>query len=187
MAAAEFRPAILRRNEREDETGALLHLSRDGEAIVKSEGTRWTRSSIALAAAGVALVGVGLYFIVLRPPLLPEDVRYMALPAAQLDSIRPGLEAWLTHVFRVMGGYVLATGVLAITLALTSYREHHTGAWLGALVGGLASIGLMAAVNFAIRSDFKWILLGLALVWAASIILFWTERRSSDSNAMPAR
>jgi hypothetical protein len=123
----------------------------------------------------------------LRPPLLPEDVRYMALSAAPLDSIRPGLEAWLTQVFRVMGGYVLATGALAITLALTSYRAHHTGAWLGALVGGLSSIGLMTAVNFTISSDFKWVLLCMALVWAASIILFWTERRSLESTAMPAR
>jgi len=80
------------------------------------ESKPWTPSSIVLIIAGVALIGVGLYFILLRPPLLPEDVRYMALPAAQFDIVRPRLEAWLTHVFRVMGGYILATGVLAITL-----------------------------------------------------------------------
>jgi hypothetical protein len=51
----------------------------------------------------------GLYFILLRPSLLPEDVRYMGLSAAQLDAVRPQLEVWLTQVFRVMGGYVLAT------------------------------------------------------------------------------
>ena len=72
----------------------------------------WTPSSIVLIMAGVTLIGVGLYFILLRPPLLPEDVRYMALPTAQLDVLRPRLELWLTHVFRVMGGYILATGVL---------------------------------------------------------------------------
>ena len=145
---------------------------------MKSESNSWPPSSIVLAAAGVALVGVGLYFILLRPPLLPEDVRYMSLPAAQLDSIRPGLEAWLTHVFRVMGGYVLATGVLTITLAATSFRAHQTGAAVGALIGGSASIGLMAAVNFMINSDFKWILLGMALLWVCSLVLFWFENRS---------
>ena len=137
----------------------------------------WPLSSIVLAVAGVALVGVGLYFILLRPPLLPEDVRYMALSAGQLDIIRPRLEAWLTHVFQVMGGYVLASGVLTITLAATSFRTHHGGAAIGALISGTASIGLMAVVNFRIDSDFKWVLLALALVWCCSLGLFWLEKR----------
>ena len=128
--------------------------------------------------AGVTLIGVGLYFILLRPPLLPEDVRYMALPAAQYDIIAPRLEPWLTHVFRVMGGYVLATGVLTVTLAATSFRAHQPGAAIGVLIGGAASIGWMAAVNFMIDSDFKWILLGMALLWASSLVLFWLEKSS---------
>lgn len=129
-----------------------------------------------LIMAGVTLIGMGLYFILLRPPLLPEDVRYMALPAAQLDILRPRLELWLMHVFRVMGGYVLATGVLAVTLAATAFRAHQTGAAIGALIGGAASIGWMAAVNFMIDSDFKWFLLGIALLWTCSLGLFWRER-----------
>jgi len=48
----------------------------------------------------------------------------MALPAVQLDILRPRLVLWLTHVFRVMGGYVLATGVLTVTLATTAFRAH---------------------------------------------------------------
>jgi len=117
----------------------------------------WTASSIVLILAGIILVGVGLYFILLRPPLLPEDVRYMDLPLAQLDILRPRLELWLTHVFRVMGGYILATGVLGITLAATAFRAHQKGAAIGAMIGGAASIGWMAVVNFMINSDFKWI------------------------------
>jgi hypothetical protein len=144
------------------------------------ESKPWTLSSIVLIMAGVTLIGVGLYFILLRPPLLPEDVRYMALPAAQLDILRPRLELWLTHVFRVMGGYVLATGVLAVTLAATAFRAHQKGAAIGALIGGAASIGWMAAVNFMIDSDFKWVLLGMALLWASSLVLFWFERKASN-------
>ncbi len=138
----------------------------------------WPLSSILLAAAGAALAAAGLYFILVRPPLLPEDVRYMALPASQLDAIRPRLEMWLGHVFQVMGGYVLATGVLTITLAVTSFRARHRAAAVGALIGGTASIGWMAYVNFVINSDFKWILLGMALLWVCSLILFWFEKRA---------
>jgi len=142
---------------------------------MRPESKPWTPSSIALIMAGIALIGTGLYFIFLRPPLLPEDVRYMALPAAELDIFKPRLELWLTHVFRVMGGYVLATGVLAVTLAATAFRAHQKGAAIGALIGGAASIGWMAAVNFMIDSDFKWVLLGMALLWACSLVLFWSE------------
>ena len=136
----------------------------------------WTLSSILLAAAGATLVIAGLYFILVRPPLLPEDVRYMALPTAQLDAVKLPLESWLAHVFVVMGGYVLATGVLTIALAATSFRAHHWGAAVGVLIGGAASIGLMAVVNFVINSDFKWVLLGMALLWACSLALFWLEK-----------
>lgn len=135
----------------------------------------WTLSAILLATAGAGLVLMGLYFLVLRPPLLPEDIRFMALSDGQFQAVQPRLEAWLSPVFQVMGGYILATGVLTITLATTAYRAHHRGAGVGAFIGGLASIGLMAAVNFAIDSDFKWLLLGLALLWAVSLAVFWLE------------
>lgn len=143
-----------------------------------NERRLWTPFSMVLIMAGTAWIGVGLYFILLRPPLLPEDVRYMALPAAQLDILRPRLELWLTHVFRVLGGYVLATGVLAVTLAATAFRARQTGAATGALIGGAASIGWMAAVNFMIDPDFKWVLLGMAMLWTCSLVLFWLENRA---------
>lgn len=138
-------------------------------------GTRWTLSSTLLAAAGATLILAGLYFILLRPPLLPEDLRFMSVSEGQLGEVGPQLEAWLTQVFRVMGGYVLATGVLATTLAATAYRAHSCGTGLGVLVGGLASIGLMATVNFTIDSDFKWVLLAMALLWASSLAAYWHE------------
>lgn len=85
---------------------------------------RWRLSSMLLAASGILLVSVGIYFLFLRPPLLPEDIQYMSLTQPELQSIGLRLTWWLTQVFRVMGGYVAATGVLALTLASTSFRDH---------------------------------------------------------------
>ena len=116
-----------------------------------------------------------MYFVLLRPPLLPEDVRYLSLTSEQLGAVQPHLEGWLRQVFRVLGGYILATGALTITLAATSFRAHHRGAAMGAAIGGAASIGLMAAVNFSIDSDFKWILFAIAVAWASSLVIFWFE------------
>jgi hypothetical protein len=121
-------------------------------------------------------------FIFLRPPLLPEDLRYMALSAAQLDIAAPRLAEWLTHVFIVLGGYAVATGVLTFTLAVTSFRAHSWGAAMGGAIGGAVSIGLMAAINFAIASDFKWVLLGIALLWLCSLGMFWLEKRNQRSD-----
>ncbi|MBB4263970.1 MULTISPECIES: hypothetical protein [unclassified Bradyrhizobium] len=145
---------------------------------------RWRPSSVLLAISGILLVGVGIYFLVLRPPLLPEDIRYMSLTPAELQSIGPQLSAWLTHVLRVMGGYVAATGVLALTLAWTSFRDHRSVVAAGAGIAGGLSIGLMAAVNFMIHSDFKWVLLGMALVWAASIVMFIREAAERPNAAI---
>ena len=138
----------------------------------------WRPSSVLLALAGIIVAGIGIYFITLRPPLLPEDVRYMRLSAAEQLAIEPRLATWLTQVFRVLGGYSLATGLLAVTLAATAFRARQSVAVIGAFLGGLASIGLMTAVNFAIDSAFKWLLLGIALIWALSLIAFWIETRA---------
>lgn len=147
-------------------------------------GTRWRPSSLLLAVSGILLIGVGIYFLFLRPALLPEDIRYMSLTPAELVSIGPRLMAWLTQVFRVMGGYIAATGVLALTLALTSLRDHRAVAAVGAGVAGGLSIGLMVAVNFMIDSDFKWVLLGMALVWATSIAMFIQESAARPKAAI---
>ncbi len=135
----------------------------------------WTISAILLALSGAGLVLIGAYFLLLRPPLLPEDIRYMELSSTQLASVRPALDLWLSQVFRVLGGYILATGVLTVALAATAYCGHSRTAFVGAVVGGASSIGLMAAVNFAIASDFKWLLFGMAVVWASSLVIFWIE------------
>ncbi len=42
-------------------------------------------SSTVLALCGLILMGIGLYFVFLRPPLLPEDLRFMG---ASLSTIQ---------------------------------------------------------------------------------------------------
>jgi hypothetical protein len=42
--------------------------------------------------------------------------------------------------------------------------------WALALVGAL-TVGLMSAVNFALHSDFRWLLILPPIVWAAATLL----------------
>jgi hypothetical protein len=57
-----------------------------------------------LTSCGAALVLVVLFFLVARPPLLPEDARFMGRTAEQITDAVPGLSIWSRRVFWVMGG-----------------------------------------------------------------------------------
>ena len=129
-----------------------------------------------LALGGVILVGIGLYFIFLRPPLLVEDARYMDTTLAEIQAVAPGLTRWLQKVFWVMGGYICTAGVLTIYIAFSSFQARARSAFPLIALTGLSSIGWMTVVNFIINSDFKWLLLMSALVWAAALILYRIEK-----------
>ena len=129
-------------------------------------------SSSLLVLAGVILMLVGFYFIFLRPPLLPEDLRYTGTTLSIINSNVPDLARWLKKVFWVMGGYIFTTGLLTAYIAVTSFRARTRGALLVAAIAGFTSIGLMTVVNFIIESDFKWTLLALTFPWAISLILY---------------
>jgi hypothetical protein len=66
----------------------------------------WRPSSILLVLFGGILVAIGGYFVLLRPALLPEDLRYIGLTRSQLETVAPQLGIWLKQVFRVMGGLI---------------------------------------------------------------------------------
>ncbi len=132
-------------------------------------------SSTVLILGGIILMGLGVYFIFLRPPLLPEDPRFMGASLAQIQMSLPGLKTWLTRVFWVMGGYMLACGVLTAYVATTSFKARAPNAVLAVTLSGLTSIGLMSAVNFMIDSDFKWLLLAFTLPWIIALVLYVIE------------
>ncbi len=66
-------------------------------------------SSGALTFGGIILIGLGLYFIFIRPALLPEDPRFMGTTLEHIRVAFPGLLLWLPRVFWVMGGYMVST------------------------------------------------------------------------------
>ncbi len=125
-----------------------------------------------LAGCGIWLIALGFYFAVMRPPLLPEDPRFMGTTLAQIRADVPGLENWLKRVFTVMGGFMASAGVLTVFLAPTTLRLRPGGtSWAMALSGAL-TVGLMSATNFALHSDFRWVLLLPALVWLAGLATY---------------
>ncbi len=137
-------------------------------------------SSNVLILFGLALIVMGFYFMALRPALLAEDRLFIGLTEAQLSSIELNLNPWLMRVFRVMGGFILGLGLLNITVAMTSFHRHSLVAAAGVFLAGLVSIALMVAINFQIKSDFRWVLLSIGFLWIASLGFFWREHRASQ-------
>ena len=125
-----------------------------------------------LTALGVWLVALGAYFVFVRPALLPEDPRFIGAPLARLREAAPGLEAWLRIVFTVMGGFMAGTGVLTVFLARAAVPARLRGTGWAIVLAGLPTVVLMSAMNFALHSDFRWILLLPALLWAAAVITY---------------
>lgn len=133
-------------------------------------------SSTVLAICGIILIGMGLYFVLLRPALLPEDTRYIGTSLDEIRILIPGLLDWLEKVFWVMGGHILATGLLTLYVALTSFRTRARGVSGLVTLAGLTSVVWTAFANFVIDSDFKWILLAFAVLWGFALVLFWLEK-----------
>ncbi|WP_310475353.1 hypothetical protein [Sandarakinorhabdus sp.] len=133
-----------------------------------------------LTACGVWLIALGLYFVAVRPPLLPEDPRFMGTTLEQLRTAVPGLEAWLQKVFTVMGGFMAGTGVLTVFVATVAMplRLQATPWALG--ITGALTVVLMSATNFALQSDFRWLLLLPALVWLVGLVVYLASRGASS-------
>ncbi len=80
-------------------------------------------AALFLTLGGFLFIAMGIFFIFLRSPLLPEDSRYIGRSLSEIENKIPGLAAWLQKVFWVMGCYVLTTGLLTVYIAQTSFLK----------------------------------------------------------------
>lgn len=137
-------------------------------------------SSYLLCVLGIGLIGIGFYFVILRPPLLPEDIRFMKLDQTQSEVVGLFAAKWLGKVFQVMGGFIASVGLLYFFLALNAFRRFETWAWYVTLFTGALSIANMSVVNFELSSDFRWWILAIVALWVCALVLNSTEKRQQS-------
>ena len=133
-----------------------------------------------VASCGVWHISLGLYFILVRPALLPEDLRYMGVDAQALYAAAPRLAEWLAKVFTVMGGFMAGAGVLIVHIGWTVMPLHARGVAVALTLTGAFTLVLMTAVNFALHSDFRWLLALPPIVWFVALGLY--ARASSSAS-----
>ena len=149
---------------------------------MKTPGFRIQLSGKVFAACGFWLVALGVYFLLLRPALLPEDPRFMGTSIEALRAAAPGLERWLNLVFNVMGGFMIAAGTMTMLVACRYLAFRAPGTLTALVLAGAASVGTMSATNFILHSDFRWLLLVPALLWLMGVVCYLRE---GDSGAAP--
>ena len=88
----------------------------------------------------------------------------------------PGLESWLKKVFMVMGGFMAGAGVLTVFVATVAMPLRLKGTPWALGTSGAMTVLLMSATNFALHSDFRWLLLLPALVWLAGLVVYLANR-----------
>jgi len=114
---------------------------------------------------GLLTIATGVYFAVLRPPMLPEDVRLTGLSPEFLPS---AFSQWLSIVFRTWGGFMVGFGVLLASTGM--FLSNGNRLWLraGTATAVVVAFGSFLASNVQLRSDFLWYI-GLLFAIAATL------------------
>ena len=137
-------------------------------------------SRLFFGVCGFWLIGLGLYFMFVRPALLPEDLRFVGARPAEIQLVVPGLARWLHRVFTVMGGFITGAGLLTIVAVAnaSALRQRWSGIMLA--LAGLFTVGTMSVTNFQLNSDFRWLLLMPSAIWSVGLASLALTRRTDD-------
>ncbi|MFC3098348.1 hypothetical protein [Alteraurantiacibacter palmitatis] len=123
---------------------------------------------------GVLTLGTGIYFLWLRPPLLPEDILFIGVAP---EVLPPPLLDWLGIVFRTWGGFVAGFG--ALLMGIGTFMLTGRARWLywATALGILAAFGRFLISNIVLRSDFLWFIAAIFLLAAAAAVLLASKGR----------
>ncbi len=119
--------------------------------------------------------------MLVRPPLLPEDLRFLGSSAIQVEALLPRLTSWLGNVFTVMGGFMAGSGVLTVFVSMRAVPQNLSGTGATLVLTGALTVAIMSATNFALGSDFKWLLLVPAVAWLLGLVCYAGGRPDSRS------
>lgn len=124
-----------------------------------------------LTILGVLALGTGVYFLGIRPPLLPEDIRFTGIDAATLPQ--PFLD-WLGIVFRTWGGFI--TGFAIVITGIGVATLSGDAKWLRycTAAGVLVAFGRFAYSNVVISGDYLIFIASMFIVaLTAAGLLLW--------------
>ena len=129
--------------------------------------TRWLVPGMYLLAL---IPHVGMPIVVLRPPMLPEDVRRTGVSP---ESLPPAFSQWLSIVFRTWGGFMTGFGVLLVSTGVFLWKGNRLWLRAGMATAALVAFGSFLLSNVELRSDFLWyigVLFSVACALAVTLL-----------------
>jgi len=132
------------------------------------------RSSLPVLVLSLVTIAVGAYLALLRPPLLPEDVRALGVDPR---SLPPSLLPWLSLVFATWGAFITAFGVLLFGVANALRTGRATLLRRACALALMIAFGRFLWSNLALRSDFLWFIALLFLLALVAAVMLVVEPR----------
>lgn len=127
-----------------------------------------------LAVLGLLTLGAGIYFLFLRPVMLPEDV---LLTGMDPELLKPTMVQWLRIVFRTLGGFTAGFGILMMAVAGYMIMSRPALLSWGVMLAVLVAFGRFLTSNILIRSDYLWFVGSLfAIALTVAVRIAWTAR-----------
>ena len=128
-----------------------------------------------VVALGVFTLGTAVYFLVLRPPLLPEDIRHTGIDPGMLTE---EFLAWLAIVFRTWGGFIAGYALALLGVGLFMVTGKVRWLYWPVSLGAVIAFGRFLLSNIVLSSDFLWFIsfLFLLAVVAATLLAFSRDR-----------
>lgn len=126
-----------------------------------------------LTILGVLAFGTGVYFLGIRPTLLPEDIRFTGIDDASLPQ---AFLDWLGIVFRTWGGFITGFGIVLAGIGVATFSADAKWLRYGTAAGILVAFGRFAYSNVVIDGDYLVFIASmfvLAMV-ATAVLIFRT-------------
>ena len=130
-------------------------------------------SGILLLVLGLLTMGTAVFFLVLRPALLPEDIRHTGIDPGTLP---PAFLEWLGTVFRTWGGFIAGFGVLLLGIGGFLLSGRTRCRYWATAIGAVVAFGRFLFSNILLDSDFLWFISALFALAAATAISLLLRR-----------
>ena len=130
-------------------------------------------SGILLLVLGLLTMGTAVFFLVLRPALLPEDIRHTGIDPGTLP---PAFLEWLGTVFRTWGGFIAGFGVLLLGIGGFLLSGRARCLYWATAIGAVVAFGRFLFSNILQDSDFLWFISALFALAAATAISLLLRR-----------
>ena len=130
-------------------------------------------SGILLLVLGLLTMGTAVFFLVLRPALLPEDIRHTGIDPGTLP---PAFLEWLGTVFRTWGGFIAGFGVLLLGIGGFLLSGRARCLYWATAIGAVVAFGRFLFSNILLDSDFLWFISALFALAAATAISLQLRR-----------